>query len=124
LGYLVMQQPARALSGGEVQRLRIAKEFAHKRGQSTLYLLDEPTLGQHVEDIERLVGVLRRLVEEGASVVVVEHSPEFLAACDYLVELGPVGGPGGGRIVGEGTPEHVASLATPTAPYLAAALAS
>ncbi|MCZ6889335.1 MAG: ATP-binding cassette domain-containing protein [Gammaproteobacteria bacterium] len=124
LGYLVMQQPARALSGGEVQRLRIAKEFAHKRGQSTLYLLDEPTLGQHVEDIERLVGVLRRLVEEGASVVVVEHSPEFLAACDYLVELGPVGGPGGGRIVGEGTPEHLASLATPTAPYLAAALAS
>lgn len=118
LGYLVLRQPGYALSGGEAQRLRIAKELAARSPSGTLYILDEPTVGQHMEDIERLIGVLSRLVEEGQSVVVVEHNPHLLAACDWLIELGPGGGPEGGRIIASGQPEVVAKMNTPTAPYL------
>lgn len=121
LGYLVLQQPSRALSGGEVQRLRIARELSHRR-PSALYLLDEPSVGQHMEDVERLVGVLHRLVDNGASVIVVEHHPDILAACDWLIELGPGGGPAGGKIVAQGAPRDVARERTPTAPYLREAL--
>ena len=122
LGYLSLQQPARALSGGEVQRLRIAKELAG-RSRDALYLLDEPTLGQHMDDVARLAGVLHRLVDAGASVVIVEHHLEMLAACDWLIELGPGGGPQGGALVGSGPPEELARGATPTGRALARLLA-
>jgi excinuclease ABC subunit A len=118
LGYLVWKQPAYALSGGEVQRLKIAKELIKKTKSKTLYILDEPTVGLHLEDVARLVDVLNRLVDVGHTVLAVEHHPHLLAACDWLVELGPVGGPDGGRIIAAGTPEDVAKLDTPTAPYI------
>jgi excinuclease ABC subunit A len=118
LGYLVWKQPAYTLSGGEVQRLKIAKELTKKTKAKTLYILDEPTVGLHLEDIARLVGVLNRLVDAGHTVLVVEHHPHLLAACDWLIELGPVGGPDGGKVIAAGTPADVATLDTPTAPYL------
>jgi excinuclease ABC subunit A len=118
LGYLVWNQPAYTLSGGEVQRLKIAKEL-HKRTKTrTLYILDEPTVGLHMEDVARLVGVLHQLVDAGHTVVVVEHHPHLLANCDWLIELGPGGGPEGGEVIATGTPEDVMQMDTPTAPYL------
>jgi excinuclease ABC subunit A len=123
LGYLVLRQPGYALSGGEAQRLKIAAELARRRLPDQLYILDEPTVGQHLDDVARLAGVLRRLVADGASVLIVEHHPHLLAACDWLVELGPAGGPQGGYLIAEGTPEALASGSTPTAPYLREVLA-
>lgn len=120
LGYLVLRQAGYALSGGEAQRLRIAKELAERAPSGTLYILDEPTVGQHMEDVERLIGVLSRLVNEGNSVFVIEHNPHLLASCDWLIELGPGGGPEGGRIIASGQPDEVAKMNTPTAPYLKA----
>ncbi len=118
LDYLVLRQPSVTLSGGEIQRLKIAQELSKKNNQSTLFILDEPTVGQHLEDVERLTGVLHRLVADGNSVVVIEHHPHLLAACDWLIELGPVGGSDGGRVIAEGTPRTIAEMNTPTAPYL------
>jgi len=118
LGYLILNQPARTLSGGEAQRLKIAFELNKRIRNQTLYLLDEPTVGQHLEDIQRLIGVLRELVAVGGSVIVVEHHPHVLAACDWLIELGPGGGPDGGMIIASGRPEAVARKDTPTAPYI------
>jgi excinuclease ABC subunit A len=118
LGYLVWKQPAYTLSGGEVQRLKIAKELIKKTRHKTLYILDEPTVGLHLADVARLTEVLNRLVEAGHTVLAVEHHPHLLAACDWIVELGPVGGPEGGRVIATGTPEQVAQMETPTAPYL------
>jgi len=122
LGYLVMRQSGFALSGGEAQRLKIAKELSGKARKGALYILDEPTVGQHMEDVSRLAGVLHRLVDDGHSVVVVEHHPHFLASCDWLLELGPGGGPEGGRVIASGTPETLAAGDTLTAPYLREAL--
>jgi excinuclease ABC subunit A len=118
LGYLVWKQAAYTLSGGEVQRLKIAKELMKKSRAETLYILDEPTVGLHLEDVARLVFVLNQLVDAGHTVLVVEHHPHLLAACDWIIEMGPVGGPDGGRIIATGTPEDVMKLNTPTAPYL------
>jgi excinuclease ABC subunit A len=98
--------------------LKIARELCRPAPQDTLYILDEPTVGQHLEDVARLNGVLQRLVDSGQSVVVCEHHPHLLAACDWLVELGPGGGPEGGHVIAEGTPESLAAGDTPTAPYL------
>jgi excinuclease ABC subunit A len=122
LGYLVLRQPSHALSGGEAQRLKIAKELARPTRSSTLYVLDEPTVGQHVADVAVLAGVLQRLTDAGHTVVVVEHSPVLLARCDWLIELGPGGGPEGGRIVFEGPPSEMAAGRTTTAPYVRAEL--
>ncbi|MHA2424307.1 MAG: ATP-binding cassette domain-containing protein, partial [Candidatus Thorarchaeota archaeon] len=118
LEYLVLRQPSRTLSGGEVQRLKIAQELAKKNKQGTLFIVDEPSVGQHLEDVDRLIDVLHRLVADGNSVFVVEHHPHILAACDWIVELGPKGGPDGGYVIAEGTPETVADMNTPTAPYI------
>ena len=122
LGYLVLDQPGHTLSGGEAQRLKIAAELCRKTRRGALYILDEPTVGQHMEDVDRLIGVLHRLVEEGNTVAVVEHSPQLLAQCDYLIELGPKGGPGGGTVIAKGTPEELASMDTPSSVYLGEAL--
>ena len=118
LGYLVWKQPAYTLSGGEVQRLKIAKELIKKTQNKTLYILDEPTVGLHLEDVARLVSVLNRLVDAGHTVLAVEHNTHLLAACDWIIELGPGGGPKGGTIIASGHPEEVIMLSTPTAPYL------
>ena len=123
LGYLVLRQPRYSLSGGEAQRLKIASELSRaspraSKTSGSLYILDEPTIGQHLSDVARLTAVLRRLVTEGGSVIVVEHHPHLLAACDWLLELGPVGGPEGGYLVAAGPPAQIAAGATPTAPYL------
>ena len=120
LGYLVLHQPGYSLSGGEAQRLRIASELAKKKEKGTLYILDEPTLGQHMEDVERLNGVLQRLVEEGNSVIVVEHHPSLLAQFDWLIELGPEGGEEGGYVIASCPPMELHD--TPTAPYIEALL--
>jgi excinuclease ABC subunit A len=124
LGYLVLRQPGHALSGGEAQRLKIAGELCRKIPAGTLYLLDEPTIGQHLEDVRRLTGILHRLVDEGNSVIVVEHHIHLLASCDWLMELGPLGGPGGGHIIATGTPEMVAAGKSPTADFLRDSLIS
>ncbi len=118
LEYLVLRQPSWTLSGGEIQRLKIAQELAKKNQNGSLYILDEPTVGQSLEDVNRLIQVLHHLVETGCSVFVIEHHPHVLAACDWLVELGPVGGPKGGKIVAEGTPRDVAKAKSQTAPYI------
>jgi len=116
LGYLVLHQPGYSLSGGEAQRLRIAAELAKKNSKDTLYILDEPTLGQHMEDVDRLGGVLQRLVDEGNSVLIVEHHPSLLAQCDWLIELGPEGGENGGYLIASCPPGELSG--TPTAPYV------
>jgi excinuclease ABC subunit A len=118
LGYLVLRQPGHALSGGEAQRLKIARELCRRTDAGTLYILDEPTVGQHLEDVARLNSVLHRLVDDGHTVCVVEHHPHLLAACDWLVELGPGGGPEGGRVIASGAPEMVAAGETPIAEHL------
>ena len=108
LGYLTLGQPATTLSGGESQRLKLSAELARKDTGRTLYLLDEPTTGLHSEDVRILLGVLQRLVDKGNTVVVTEHNLDVLKTVDYLVDMGPEGGVGGGRIIAEGTPEEVA----------------
>jgi excinuclease ABC subunit A len=118
LGYLILSQPAYTLSGGEVQRLKIAKELSKKNKKKAMYILDEPTVGQHMEDVSRLIKVLHRLVDNGHTVVVIEHHPHFLAACDWILELGPGAGDKGGKLIATGNPKMIAEGKTPTAPYI------
>lgn len=108
LGYIKIGQSATTLSGGEAQRIKIAKELTHTLGKRTLYLLDEPTTGLHYYDIDMLLGVLNKLVEKGNSVLVIEHNMHMLKAMDYIIDLGPDGGEEGGRIVASGQPEDIA----------------
>ena len=104
LEYLTLGQPTSTLSGGEVQRVKLASEL-HRQGQ--IYVLDEPSTGLHVQDIEKLLALLRRLVERGNTVVMVEQSMELIAQADWIIDLGPEGGSGGGTVVFEGTPERL-----------------
>ncbi|MFZ1948206.1 MAG: excinuclease ABC subunit UvrA [bacterium] len=109
LGYIRLGQPATTLSGGEAQRVKLARELSKVSTGRTLYILDEPTTGLHFEDTLMLLGVLRRLVDKGNSVVIIEHNPDCIKVADHIVDLGPEGGDGGGWIVAEGTPEEVAA---------------
>ncbi|MEV0284149.1 ATP-binding cassette domain-containing protein [Kribbella sp. NPDC050820] len=122
LGYLAVRQPGWSLSGGEAQRLKLTKEFARPARAAALYVLDEPTVGLQATDVAVLVRALDTLIAAGNSVLVVEHDPAVLAACDWLIELGPGAGPDGGRIVFEGPPNALAEADTATAPHLAAVL--
>ncbi|TYR80097.1 excinuclease ABC subunit UvrA [Priestia megaterium] len=108
LGYITLGQPATTLSGGEAQRVKLASELHRRSTGRTLYILDEPTTGLHIDDISRLLKVLQRLVENGDTVLVIEHNLDIIKAADYLVDLGPEGGDKGGQIVATGTPEEVA----------------
>ena len=108
LGYVTLGQPAPQLSGGEAQRVKLSRELAKPGTGSTLYILDEPTTGLHFSDIEKLLTVLERLVEAGNTVLVVEHNLEVISAADWVIDMGPEAGDGGGRIVAEGPPEDIA----------------
>ena len=108
LGYLELGQPATTLSGGEAQRVKLAAELARRGNERTVYVLDEPTVGLHLADIERLLNVLNRLVEKGSTVIVIEHNLDVIKCADYIIDLGPEGGEKGGRVVGAGSPEELA----------------
>nr|WP_295971572.1 excinuclease ABC subunit UvrA [uncultured Bacillus sp.] len=111
LGYVKLGQPATTLSGGEAQRVKLASELHRRTNGKTLYILDEPTTGLHVDDISRLLVVLQRLVENGDTVLVIEHNLDVIKTADYIIDLGPEGGDKGGTIVAHGTPEEVAEVA-------------
>jgi len=123
LGYLRLGQPTTTLSGGELQRIKLAFHLVHERDRNILYLFDEPTIGLHPEDVSTLLRCFQRLVEEGHSIIVIEHNLDIIKSADYLLDLGPEGGDRGGFIMAEGTPEAVAKSRTSiTAKYLRKAL--
>ena len=125
LGYVKLGQPATTLSGGEAQRVKLATELSRQATGRTIYVLDEPTTGLHVADVERLIQVLDRLAEAGNTVVVIEHNLDVVKTADYIIDLGPEGGDGGGTVVAAGTPEEVARCETSfTGQYLKKALAA
>ena len=118
LGYIKLGQPSSTLSGGENQRVKLATELAKRDTGNTLFILDEPTTGLHFDDIRTLMSILNRLVDRGNTVLGIEHNVDVINMADYVVDMGPDGGAGGGQIIATGTPEQVAAGSSPTAPYL------
>ena len=123
LEYLTLGQSATTLSGGEAQRVKIASELYRSMPMKTIYLLDEPTVGLHYDDVRKLIEILQELVNRGNTVVVIEHNLDVIKSADYLIDFGPEGGTGGGKIIAKGTPEEVAATdGSHTGAYLAKAL--
>lgn len=118
LGYIKFGQPSSTLSGGENQRVKLATELARRDTGNTLFILDEPTTGLHFDDIRTLMNILERLVERGNTVLVIEHNTDVINMADHVIDMGPDGGAGGGRIIATGTPEQIAAGNSPTAPFL------
>jgi excinuclease ABC subunit A len=110
LGYIKLGQSATTLSGGEAQRIKLAKELSKKGTGKTIYILDEPTTGLHFADIQRLLDILNRLTDRGNTIIVIEHNMEVIKSADYIIDLGPEGGEGGGQVIAEGTPEEISSI--------------
>ena len=110
LGYITLGQPATTLSGGEAQRVKLAAELARIPRGHTVYILDEPTTGLHLADIEQLLKVLFRLRDMGNTVIVIEHNLDVIKMADHIIDLGPDGGDGGGRLIGAGTPEEISRI--------------
>ena len=110
LSYVKLGQPSTELSGGEAQRIKLATELSKRSTGKTIYILDEPTTGLHFADVHKLIEILRRLSEGGNTVVVIEHNLEVIKTADYLIDMGPEGGEGGGTVIAAGTPEEVAAM--------------
>ena len=108
LSYVKLGQPSTTLSGGEAQRIKLATELSKRSTGKTIYILDEPTTGLHFADVHKLVDILHKLAEGGNTVVVIEHNLDVIKTADYIIDMGPEGGDGGGTVIAEGTPEQVA----------------
>ena len=124
LGYMKLGQSSTTLSGGESQRIKLTRELSKKSTKKTVYILDEPTTGLHFHDVNNLLGVLNRLVDQGATMIIIEHNLDVIKNADYIIDLGPEGGDGGGCVIAEGTPEQVVRVReSHTARFLALELA-
>ena len=110
LSYVKLGQPSTTLSGGEAQRIKLATELSRRSTGRTIYILDEPTTGLHFEDVHKLVEILHRLADGGNTVVVIEHNLDVIKTADYIIDMGPEGGDGGGTVIAQGTPEEVAQI--------------